>query len=463
MPRFPSLGSRFSNIRGMSSRGTSQLYDLPNTWTVICASPNSQKDTFSYMLNNYRSLKDRDINFLTTTSSHQTTSIYIVDPTRILRAALHDTPSNPITAANILNIVDSLEGCFRPQIQGIGNQPINPACPDIQQIVGEYVLGDPENVDPYLLDFAIYAFALIQPDGSLQVYSERYLQELADLRYSNPSLQVIMAIGGWGNDGFSDAALTPKSRFDFAREVKEWVDRYKLDGVDIDWEYPGSSAAGIKSRDEDTENFTLLLQALREVLGPDAWISVAGIADNSYVKNVQIEKIAPIINYFNLMSYDFTAGLALPEGAKHQANLYTSDLSIPNISTDIYVQNLIDAGMPPEKILVGVAFYGRQGAVSTKTFDEIRRTYLNKNGYRVKWDNVAKAPYIVDKYGNFVYSFDSELSIYYKGKYVEDNCLGGLFGWQSNMDRANILLNAMNLAIKDPGELEDILSKQYLG
>ncbi len=463
MPRIPVLGYRVPNLSGLGLHGVTQLYNLPMKWTVICSSPVSQKDSSLHIRNTYRSLEPLDIEFLTIRSATHITSIYIVDPNRVVRAILHDSPQSPISPTNIASIISSLDESYRPVIQSIDNQPINPACADVRQIVGEYVLGDPQNVDPYLLDFVISAFGLIQPDGSIEVYSERFLQELANLRFVNPNLKVLLAIGGWGNDGFSDAALTPKSRFDFAREVQKWVNEYDLDGVDIDWEYPGTSAAGITSRPEDKENFTLLLEALRQVLGPDKWITVAGIGDNSYVNNVEIEAIGEIIDYFNLMSYDYTAGLSGPAGNKHHSNLFESERAVPGISTDIYVQNLIDAGMPPEKILLGVGYYGRQGMANTITFDEIRNRFLNKNGYTVKWDNVAKAPYIVDRFGNFVYSFDNELSIYFKAKYAEENCLGGLFGWQSNMDRANILLNAMQLGIRNPAELEEILSQQYLG
>ena len=90
-------------------------------------------------------------------------------------------------------------------------------------------------------------------------------------------------------------------------------------------------------------------------------------------------------------------------------------------------------------------------------------SYLNQNGYQVKWDNVAKAPYIVDKNGNFYLSFDNALSIYFKGEYVYENCLGGIFGWQAGMDSANILINAMYLAMNNPEELKEVLSKSYYG
>ena len=387
---------------------------------------------------------------------------FIIAPDQKLVKTLTYSTLGGLQINELLTTITTLQTEYRTQIQNVNNQPSgsNPLC-ETNPIVGEYVLGNPENVDAHLLDFVIYAFALINDDGSLTVYSTRYLKELANLRLENPYLRVIMAIGGWGADGFSDAALTPTSRYNFAREAKRWVDQYGLDGIDIDWEYPGSSVSGIRSRPQDRENFTLLLTALRDVLGADAWISVAGTGETSYINNVEIANIAPIISYFNLMAYDFTAGETGSTAGRHQSNLYPSELGLGNNSVDTQIQNLIEAGMPSSQILMGIPFYGRYGATQTKTFDDLRKNYLNKNGYRVLWDNVAKAPYVVDPNGNFAYSYDNLLSIYFKGLYVAENCLGGLFSWQAGMDQANILANGMSQAVRDIDQLEDLLAKAY--
>lgn len=352
----------------------------------------------------------------------------------------------------------------RPEITNPKFQPINvDYCPNVNPIVMEYVLGNPQNVDAQLLDVVIYAFVEINPDGTLYVPSPTYLRQLVQLKLEKPELQVIAAIGGWGTDGFSDAAATPASRYNFARQARDLVNQYGLDGIDIDWEYPGSSASGIKSSPQDRENFTLLLTALRDVLGNNAWLSVAGTGDSAYIRNsAEIANIAPLINYFNLMSYDFTAGETGENGRKHQANLYPSDLSLPGYSIDDMVNNLIEAGMPSEKILLGVPFYGRLGATITKSYDELRKNYINKNGYEVAFDKQAQVPYLV-KNGKFVMSYDDALSIFLKGQYVLRNCLGGIFSWTSTYDQANILAKSMNESIYEPnilkGELEQVFGQ----
>lgn len=350
----------------------------------------------------------------------------------------------------------------RPQISApSSNITKNPNCPDLVRLVGEYVLGDPSNVDAFLLDFVIYAFAEIKPDGTLFIPTPKYLRQLLSLRKDNPGLNVIVAIGGWGQDGFSDASLTPTSRYKFAREVNALINQYDLDGIDIDWEYPANSAAGIKSRPEDKENFTLLLTAIRDVIGPNKWLSVAGTGERAYInRSVEIAKIAPLIDHFNLMSYDFTAGETGSNAQKHQANLYDSNLSIPGYSVDAMVQNLTNAGMPSQKILLGVPFYGRLGATITRSYDQLRRDYINKNGYEFRFDKDAQVPYLV-KDGEFAMSYDDILSIYIKAQYVIDNCLGGIFSWMAPYDKANILAKAMNQGINEPNELRREIEETY--
>lgn len=385
--------------------------------------------------------------------------VLIIDPDQKLAHTYSYTSFGSPQITELLSKLDALQNSYRAYAQSMPSSS-GSSC-NVVPIVGEYILGNPVNVDPSLLDFVIYAFAQIKPDGTFEVYSTRYLRELTDLRVANPNLKVLMAIGGWGAEGFSDAALTPTSRYNFAREARRWVNEYNLDGIDLDWEYPGSSIGGIISRPQDRENFTLLITALRDVLGPDKWITVAGTGDRAYINNVEIDKIAPLINYFNLMSYDFNAGETGASAGTHQSNLYPSSLSLGNTSVDGQIQNLIAAGMPSQKILMGIPFYGRYGAISTRTFDDIRQNYLNVNGYTVRFDDVAKVPYIVDSDGNFAYAFDNPISIYYKGLYIEENCLGGIFSWQSAMDSANILAQSMSNAVRDIDALEQMLISDY--
>ena len=91
--------------------------------------------------------------------------------------------------------------------------------------------------------------------------------KLNSLKSKNPHLKVLVSIGGWSwSKGFSDAALTEESRLKFAKSCAKFVKDYKLDGIDLDWEYPNQVGAGNTHRPEDVQNFTLMLKGVREQL-----------------------------------------------------------------------------------------------------------------------------------------------------------------------------------------------------
>ncbi len=160
------------------------------------------------------------------------------------------------------------------------------------------------------------------------------------------------------------------------------------------------------------------------------------------------------------MSYDFTAGETGPNGERHQANLYNSSLALPGYSVDTWVRNLEDGGMPSEKILLGIPFYGRLGAKITKSYDELRKNFINKGEYDINFDKDAQAVYLT-KDGQFAMSYDDPLTIFLKSQYVLKNCLGGIFSWTSTYDQANILAKAMYDSINDPFTVKEELQGIY--
>jgi len=125
----------------------------------------------------------------------------------------------------------------------------------------------PGEIDAAKLTRVNYAFANLQGGRIVTGYPSDAdnLAALLALKRKNPALTVLVSVGGWlWSDNFSDMALTRKSRRLFIESVVEFVDRYKLDGLDIDWEYPGMTGAGHTYRPEDKQNYTLLLKELRK-------------------------------------------------------------------------------------------------------------------------------------------------------------------------------------------------------
>src|ERR1035438_1657919 len=138
-------------------------------------------------------------------------------------------------------------------------------------IVVAYVFPKNEVLLPGQIDLANlnrinYAFANIK-DGRIVTgfaQDEANLAFLATLRKQHPSLKVLVSVGGWlWSGGFSDVSLTIESRQRFIQSVMEFLAHHHLDGLDIDWEYPGMTGAGNPFHSEDGHNFTLLLKELR--------------------------------------------------------------------------------------------------------------------------------------------------------------------------------------------------------
>jgi chitinase len=314
-----------------------------------------------------------------------------------------------------------------------------------------------------------YAFAKVV-DGEIAFQSrnpeqqKRIKQSVAriiGLKSKNPGLKVILSVGGWGAEGFSDAALTPESRAKFASSGLKLIQEYGFDGIDIDWEYPGQPGDNNVFRKEDKENFTLMLKALRDELkktGLPYLLTIASGADEEYFRWTNLGEAQKYLDFINVMSYDFYSGLSTISG--HHSNL--TKTTIPGaigISAEIAVDRHMKAGVPAEKLVVGVPFYGRfwrgvpdkynglyqQGTTTGqyKVYTEISNIYLNKNTFTRYWDKSAQAPYLYSKDSAMIISYDDPESLKLKTDYVKSRHLGGIMFWEYNGDKSGLLLDAI--------------------
>ena len=311
------------------------------------------------------------------------------------------------------------------------------------------------------------AFGKIDSEG--KIYTKlKNLNELERIRKYNPEIKFLISLGGWGNGGFSEAAMTEESRKFFNEEAIRFMKEHKLDGIDIDWEYPTSSISGITSSPKDKEKFTLLLKDLREALDKEGkkdnrhyLLTIAAGADEYFIRFTNMKKAQKYLDYVMLMTYDFRGGFQILTG--HHTNLGPTSGDIFPSSIMNSVKLFKDAGVPSEKLLIGSAFYSRswtgvpnvnngylQMAQSTggisQDFTDLDRDYINKNGYTRYWDDEAKAPYLFNG-DNFI-SYDDEESISHKSKYVKDNNLRGIMFWLYDADKTGKLLNAIHEGLK---------------
>ena len=338
-------------------------------------------------------------------------------------------------------------------------------CEDIGQtpmILAYYTENSPELPDPTLLTHINYAHGrFANPstgDGGIVIEKTDLMKKVIALKEKNPKLKVLLMIGGWGMkaDGFSEMACSAAKRTEFCKSVKSHLDTYGLDGVDIDWEYPTYSAEGTGARADDTQNFNLLLEELRETIGTKKIIS---FASSSSAKYVDWPTAIKYIDYVNVMTYDMGAA---PKG--HNSPLYRSKL-FDHRSCDESVTIHFEKGIPLERMNLGVPFYGKaEKNPADKVYEyEVNfnemASILEKNYYAKrkldvtgknlrKWDDEAKVPYLTDTGGRVLLCYDDAESVTAKGEYVlERKLLGAMFWEYRHDDSDHTLLKALVKAV----------------
>ena len=337
------------------------------------------------------------------------------------------------------------------------------------RIVGYATGWDPaQDKDVGKIDTLIFAFAkLVDGRVALGVAGEKHLLELTSLKTVHPALKVMISVGGWGAGGFSETAGSDAGRRAFADSAVQLITAHDADGLDVDWEYPGHGAAGIRASPGDRAAFTLLLQALRTRLneaggvhgrsGANHYTLSIAAADGPFVSGIDIAAVAPHLDWFNLMTYDFVNSMTPLTG--HHTALHASKLAPPEARTaDRAVRQFVAAGVPRAKLLIGAAFYGREFTDVRASHDglyqsyghylgehawpDLKSHYIDRDGYVRHWDAAAQAPWLWNaRTRNFI-SYDDPRSILAKAAYVKAQHLGGIMYWEQSLDPGGELLEA---------------------
>lgn len=286
---------------------------------------------------------------------------------------------------------------------------------------------------------------------------------LNTLKKNNPSLKILISIGGWSwSENFSDATFTDSSRKAFALSSVRILQNHNLDGVDIDWEYPGIPGEdGNVFRAEDKENYTLMFKEIRQALNELEKITqkkyllttaVGGF--DKYIQHTEMGKAAAYLDYVNLMTYDYSFGVS-----GHHSNLYNTTDDEKENSAHKAVTAYMAAGVPANKIVMGIPFYGRGGIVATTAnkgrgqpyesplrvggYTYIKDSLVSQPGYKTYWDKKAKAPYLFNKQTRAFVTYENERSLEYKIKYVKKYRLAGVMFWQYSSDPKEYLLSTI--------------------
>jgi chitinase len=292
--------------------------------------------------------------------------------------------------------------------------------------------------DPMLMTNIDYAFGHVNKNfDGCDIQNEPFLRKVIALKEKNPKLKIQLSIGGWTSGNFSEMAASPKNRMSFAKDCGRIVKEYGLDGIDIDWEYPTSSESGISSSPEDTKNFTLLMRDLRKVLGSKKLLTAATIA---YAKYIDFRSCIKYMDFINIMAYD------VADSPQHHTTLFRSPLS-GKITVSEAVQAHIAAGVPKNKLCLGMPLYGR-GDHSNTILDKFMRTGYTGGLYEERWDSIGKVPYLVDWSGQLVWGAENPRSIAAKCQYILDqDLLGGMY-WETTEDNAQLdLMSTVYLSL----------------
>ena len=296
-----------------------------------------------------------------------------------------------------------------------------------ERVVVAYVTSWTQAIpDPTVMTHINYAFGHVNDsfDG-VRIDNPDRLRMIVDLKKQNPKLRVLLSVGGWGSGRFSEMAASDKNRLLFAKDCRRVVDDFGLDGIDIDWEYPTQSSAGISSSPDDTKHFTLLMRDLRKELG-NKLLTCATIASGEYI---DFRSCISYIDMVNVMSYD------MGNPPYHHSALYPSEIT-NWMTTSAAIEAHLKAGVPCEKLVMGMPLYGRGKQGYTTEPDSTK-------GVTERWHEQSMVPYLVDAQGNLVMGFENERSIGIKCQYIIDHRLRGGMYWEYGDEHQEKLRNTI--------------------
>ncbi|QDU33335.1 Chitinase A1 precursor [Poriferisphaera corsica] len=408
---------------------------------------------------------------------------------------------NTTLAACIALLISCLSiGCqsFTPPLNDTQQQTVHPNLnnpnkyvmayfPEWGGIYGDYTVAD---IPAQNLTHIFYAFAKLHADGSVTVDSKEkaldhiypvdkgtpgvrgHLNQLIELKKQYPHLKTLISIGGWElSMHFSSLATTEQGRQTLAQNAVEFMRKYQFDGIDIDWEFPVSgSKYKDKQRPEDKQNFTLLMQDIRDEMDrfqsqdQKQYLLTAAVTVGVFrQKHLELEKLANIFDFVNVMVYDMH-GRWVKDQTGHLSALYPSSAAggiNQNINGDNGIQGYLTRGFKPEQVMMGAPLYAAGwrgvshkdngisqpakslafGVTEHKGYWEWRSIVKllledRSHEFQLKLDPEAKAAYVwaptVD--GGTWITCPSRESFQAKIDYVNQHNLGGMFFWDVSND-----------------------------
>ncbi|KAH8271606.1 hypothetical protein KR018_010933, partial [Drosophila ironensis] len=328
------------------------------------------------------------------------------------------------------------------------------------------------DIDPFLCTHLIYAFLGIEETGQLRVI-DGYLdleensgrgniKSFNALKLKNPTLKTLVAVGGWneGSKRFSLVAKDPEKRSRFVDDVVRFLQRHGFDGLDLDWEYPGQRNS---LDNDDRSNFVTFIKELKEGLDPFGFMlsAAVGSAEFSAQISYDIPAIVPHLDLINVMAYDLHGPWDAVLGINAPLYPASSDKDDSTgrrqqLNVDAIVKYWLQAGAPPEKLVLGVPFYGRTFTLPSGGDHEPGSPHIGKGlagkysrepgvlGYNElcelmqqedwikQWEPDQQVPYAY-RQRQWV-GYEDSRSISLKAQYALEHHLGGVMIWSLESD-----------------------------
>ncbi|MEV0441397.1 glycoside hydrolase family 18 protein [Streptomyces spectabilis] len=284
--------------------------------------------------------------------------------------------------------------------------------------------------------------------------------QLRKLKKKHPNLKVLWSFGGWTwSGGFTEAAKNPQA---FAQSCYDLVENSKwadvFDGIDIDWEYP--NACGLSCDTSGRAAYKNLMSAVRAKFGSNNLVTAAIPADASSggkIDAADYAGAAQYVDWYNPMTYDFF-GAWDAKGPTAPHSPLSSYTGIPKAEyhSQATIAKLKGLGIPSDKLLLGIGFYGRgwtgvtQKAPGGTATGPAQGTYEQGiDDYKVlKTKCPANGTVGGTAYahcGTNWWSYDTPATIAGKMNYKNQQGLGGTFFWELSGDTTNgELIKAIN-------------------